>query len=104
MTARVLVSIVLCAAGALAADTNVASDGKKEETHSCTQCHSLRLVDSQRLSKTAWTKEVDKMIGWGAPVQDRQLIIDYLSQQYSDSRPIVPDGRTADAAKRAGQQ
>ena len=61
---------------------------KKIEQQSCTPCHSLRLVDSQRLSAAAWAKEVDKMIGWGAIVPDRQKLIDYLASQYSDSKPI----------------
>ena len=39
--------------------------GRRAEERSCTPCHSLRLVDSQRLSRTAWSKELDKMIGWG---------------------------------------
>jgi hypothetical protein len=48
----------------------------------------MRLIDSQRLSAAAWAKEVDKMVGWGAIVPDRQLLIDYLSSQYSDAKPV----------------
>src|SRR5437868_14686075 len=61
---------------------------RKAEEQSCSPCHSLRLVDSQRLSRTAWTKELDKMIGWGAVVPDRQLLLDYLSSEYSEAKPI----------------
>jgi mono/diheme cytochrome c family protein len=80
----------------LAADSQADQRGKQEEQHSCIQCHSLRLVDSQRLSRSAWEKEVDKMMRWGAPVSDRQLLVDYLSEQYSDSKPIPPNEYTAD--------
>ncbi len=62
--------------------------GKKLEKTACVACHSLRLVESQRLSPAAWTKEVDKMIGWGAVVSDRQTLIDYLASEFSNAKPI----------------
>lgn len=62
--------------------------GRKAEQTSCLPCHSLRLIESQRLSAAAWQKEVDKMIGWGAVVPNRQLLIDYLSQHYSNQQPL----------------
>ena len=62
--------------------------GRKIEQSACTPCHSLRLIDSQRLSIAAWEKEVNKMVGWGAAVSDRQTLIDYLSSQYSDAKPV----------------
>jgi hypothetical protein len=74
---------------------------RREESFACVQCHSLRIVHSQRLSKAAWTKEVDKMIGWGAPVRDRQLLIDYLVQEYSDTKPVPDPERSGDGTARA---
>ncbi len=62
--------------------------GRKVEQSACTPCHSLRLVDSQRLSTAAWVKEINKMAGWGATIPDRQLLIDYLASQYSDAKPV----------------
>ncbi|HZS57047.1 MAG TPA: hypothetical protein VFA65_21765 [Bryobacteraceae bacterium] len=91
--------IALLVTCALAQDTQLAERGKQEEQHSCVQCHSLRLVDSQRLSKAGWEKEVNKMIGWGAPVSDRQLLVDYLSQQYSADKPQPPVEFTQTTAK-----
>jgi mono/diheme cytochrome c family protein len=73
---------------ALAADSQTSSDGRKAETTSCVACHSTRLIDSQRLSAATWAKEVDKMIGWGAIVTNRQLLVDYLASEYSDSKPV----------------
>ncbi len=92
--------VLLIAAGALmlAADSQLSERGKQEEQHSCIQCHSLRLVNSQRLSRAAWGKEVDKMIGWGAPVRDRQLLLDYLSEEYPDSKPVPKPELTGDGA------
>lgn len=66
--------------------------GHKLETTACASCHSLRLVESQRLSPAAWAKEVDKMVGWGAVVPERQKLIEYLAAEYSDTKPVpAPD-------------
>jgi mono/diheme cytochrome c family protein len=66
--------------------------GKKAEKTACVACHSLRLIHSQRLSSAAWTKEVGKMMGWGAVVQDKQALIDYLASAYSNLKPVpTPD-------------
>ncbi len=62
--------------------------GKKAERTACVACHSLRIVESQRLSPTAWEKEVDKMIGWGAVVSERKVLIDYLASEYSNAKPV----------------
>lgn len=55
----------------------------------CTECHEARIIVQQRLSKAAWTKEVDKMVKWGAVVepQDRDLLIDYLSGNFPVDKP-----------------
>ena len=61
-------------------------------TTACTECHESRIIVQQRLSKAAWTKEVDKMIKWGAFVDpaDRDGFIDYLSANFSaDKAPYV---------------
>ena len=73
-----------------------AEPAKKAEQTSCAPCHSLRLVDSQRLSAAAWQKELDKMIGWGAVVPNRQILIDYLSQHYSNTEAQLLPVRSAD--------
>ncbi len=99
-TPAILACCLMSAAGCAAAQS-ASERAKAEEARSCVQCHSLRLIHSQRLSKAAWTKEVDKMIGWGAPVRDRQILIDYLSEEYSDSKPVPEPERSADGVKRA---
>jgi hypothetical protein len=92
---RVSILCLLAASLSLAADELDA--GKKAEQRSCTPCHSLRLVESQRLSAVAWQKEVDKMIGWGAVVPDRQMMIDYLAQHYSNTQAPVPPAISGDS-------
>jgi hypothetical protein len=67
---------------------------QNKATTACTECHETRIVVQQRLSKAAWTKEVDKMIKWGAVVdaQDHDALIEYLSTSFGTDRPAyVPD-------------
>ena len=85
---RFILTTLLAGGVAIAADSQMLQRGHEEEQHSCVQCHSLRLVESQRLSRKSWAKEIDKMIGWGAPVRDREPLLDYLSEQYSDAKPV----------------
>jgi hypothetical protein len=61
----------------------------------CMECHESRIILQQRLSKAAWTKEVDKMIKWGAVVdpKDRDALIDYLSTNF-------PADKAAEGASR----
>lgn len=64
----------------------------------CMECHESRIILQQRLSKAAWTKEVDKMIKWGAVVdpKDRGALIDYLSTNF-------PVEKAPHAAERVGK-
>ena len=66
-------------------------------TTACTECHEARIMLQQRLSKAAWTREVDKMIKWGAVVDaaDRDALIDYLSANFSPDKPAYDPPRTA---------
>ena len=62
----------------------------------CTECHESRIILQQRLSKAAWTKEVDKMVKWGALVDpsDHYALIDYLSSNFGVDKPPYEAGRT----------
>lgn len=76
---------------AFAADPQPVNEaGKKALTAACLPCHSLRIVQSQRLSAAAWAKEVDKMVGWGAVVPERQMLVDYLAAEYGNTKPVPP--------------
>lgn len=50
----------------------------------CLTCHEDDLIESQRLSRAGWAREVDKMIRWGAavPAEEKDGLIDYLSARY----------------------
>ena len=77
----------LLAASLFAADVDIEA-AKREEQRECVACHGLRFIHSQRLSKAAWQKELDKMAGWGAEMKDKQLLLEYLAAEYSDAKPV----------------
>jgi hypothetical protein len=66
-------------------------------TASCLECHEARIILQQRLSKAAWTREVDKMVKWGAVVEanDRDSLIDYLSANFGPDQPAYEAPRSA---------
>jgi hypothetical protein len=68
--------------------------------NACTECHEARIILQQRLSKAAWTKEVDKMIKWGAVVDanDHDALVDYLSTNFGVDQPAYQAPRSAPAA------
>lgn len=69
----------------------------EKATTACTECHEARIIVQQRLSKAAWTREVDKMIKWGAVVDagDRDALIDYLTNYMSVDKPAYDATRTS---------
>ena len=77
----------------------------EKATTACTECHEARIVLQQRLSKSAWTKEVDKMTKWGAVVDasDRDALIEYLSSNFSPDKPPYVPPRSAEV-KQAGKK
>jgi mono/diheme cytochrome c family protein len=55
----------------------------------CLMCHEADLITSQRLSRVGWTREIDKMVRWGAqvPDADREALVGYLSEHFGPSMP-----------------
>src|SRR5262245_29204233 len=55
---------------------------------SCLSCHEPCLIVSQRLSRQGWTREVDKMIRWGATVAEAEkaALIDYLAGHFGPKK------------------
>ena len=65
----------------------------------CTECHEARIIVQQRLSKAAWTREMDKMTKWGAEIdsQDRDALIDYFSANFGPDQPAYAAPKTTAA-------
>src|SRR5262245_53798744 len=96
-------SLALTAAfcGLMSANTSAAwqdlPEGKGAELarDKCLNCHEADLIVSQRLSRQGWTREVEKMIRWGAVVSDaeKEGLIDYFAAHFKPS-----SGATSPAA------
>ena len=58
--------------------------------------NAMRFIHSQRLSKVAWGKELDKMAGWGPKIQDRDALLEYLLANFGDDKPPSPPAMSKD--------
>lgn len=103
MMPRKLLLLAAILAGTLSADQAAVDRGQKEEAHSCIPCHSLRLIHSQRLRKAAWSKELDKMAGWGTVVNDREALLEYLMATYGDDKPLPTPAMSGDGTVKKAQ-
>ena len=61
-----------------------AAEGEAVFKRACLMCHGADLTEQQRLSPTGWTREVEKMVRWGAAVSDveKPALVDFLSTRY----------------------
>jgi cytochrome c5 len=50
----------------------------------CLVCHDADIIQQQKLSKTGWTRSVEKMMRWGAAVTDadKDALVEYLAAQH----------------------
>ena len=94
---RTLILSLVLACAALAADQATIEKGQKEEQRTCLPCHSLRLIHSQRLSRAAWNRELDKMAGWGTKYNERDALLEYLVANYGDDKPVTAPAISEDA-------
>jgi mono/diheme cytochrome c family protein len=59
----------------------------------CLICHTEDMISGQRLTPAQWKAEIDKMVGWGAPLPKEAAgpLVEYLARRYSDREaPYVP--------------
>ena len=104
----IALAVLLFAGAICAAQTATGADlpagpMQAKANTACAECHDARIILQQRLNKSAWTKEVDKMTKWGALVdpQDRDALIDYLSSNFSVDKPEYEAIRIPKSEKRA---
>ena len=50
----------------------------------CLVCHDADIVEQQKLSKTGWTRSVEKMMRWGAAATDadKEPLVEYLASRF----------------------
>ena len=89
------------AAATLGADPAVIEKGRAEEKRACVSCHGLRIVHVQRLSRGQWDRELTKMAGWGAPMKERDALLEYLVATFGDDKPAPPLPMSENASKSA---
>jgi cytochrome c5 len=61
-----------------------AGPGAATYKRACLVCHDSDIIQQQKLSKTAWTRSVEKMMRWGAAVTDtdKEALVEYLASQH----------------------
>ena len=101
-------TVTMFAAFAFASSPNEqlpAGPAKGKAIAACSTCHEPRIIVQQRLSKAAWTREVDKMIKWGAEVDpgDHDVLIDYFSANFGTDRPAYEAPRMVTGSKPRAQ-
>jgi ubiquinol-cytochrome c reductase cytochrome c subunit len=73
--------------------------GKMAFRDNCLMCHAEEMTARLRLTEKQWATELDKMIGWGAPVPPelKAPLLDYLISAFSDpaAAPVAPPERIA---------
>jgi hypothetical protein len=102
LSATVLTVTLICAAGVAEAASSPneelpAGPVQEKAAAVCLSCHEARIILQQRLSKAAWTREMDKMTKWGAEVdpKDRDALIDYFSANFGPDQPPYSAPTTA---------
>jgi hypothetical protein len=108
LNASVLLFALMCATTVFAASSPneqlPAGPMQEKAAGACLSCHEARIIVQQRLSKAAWTREVDKMAKWGATVDpaDHDALVDYFSANFSPEKPayLAPTTARESAMKR----
>jgi len=67
-------------------DEDADMTGRQTFVENCLICHGEEMTTAARLSTKQWTTEVEKMVGWGAPVppEKKSALLAYLSTSFSD--------------------
>ena len=65
-----------------AAETAVEAPAAFKQT--CLGCHGVEAIEQQRLNRTQWEREIEKMQRWGANVtpENKESLVDYLANRY----------------------
>jgi cytochrome c5 len=93
---RALAIVVFVAASSVSAQQPLpAGAGLDVLKRRCVSCHESDIISSQKLTLTGWTRSVDKMVRWGAPItpEEREVLQPFLAQHFAP-RPVASHGAT----------
>jgi cytochrome c5 len=67
-----------------AASHATADAGAATYKRACQTCHEADIIEQQKLSRTGWTRSVEKMMRWGATIsaEEKEPLIDYLASKF----------------------
>lgn len=69
-----------------------AGPGRAEVEAACYACHSSDLLAQQHLNEKQWTAAVEKMMRWGAPLEEskKSVVIAYLVKNFGPDHKFTP--------------
>lgn len=69
----------------------------------CAICHTTQYLTQQRLTGAQWTKTIEKMKKWGAPIDDAELaaLVRYLGAHFPADLPDAPRAASMPTSPRA---
>jgi len=58
--------------------------GEATYKRACLTCHDADIIEQQKLTRTGWTRSVEKMMRWGASIADadKDPLIEYLHGRF----------------------
>ena len=61
-----------------------AEAGAASYQRACLTCHDADIIEQQKLSRTGWTRSVEKMMRWGATISadEKEPLIEYLAARF----------------------
>src|SRR5262247_43832 len=104
---KLSLALTVAACGLISANTRAARqnlpEGKGAELarERCVSCHEADVIVSQRLSRQGWTREVEKMIRWGAVAteSEKEVLIDYFAANFKPPSAASAPASGADPGK-----
>ena len=74
-----------------------AGAGKVLAESRCAICHTTQMLSQQRLTPTQWQHTVEKMAGWGAPIDaaETEVLASYLAEHFTPSTPTATAALTS---------
>ena len=88
---RAIIVVTCLTTAVMSAQELPDGSGRAHVIARCSICHEADLITQQRLSRTGWGREIDKMVRWGAVVetQEREALLDYLAAHFAPKAAVT---------------